>query len=392
MHNRFEVTSDSEFGISLYDIVQFIQDNWKRLLAAGIFGAILGFSGWFFLGTYEAKLILLNKSNTNTNGLDLVTWRIVQKSLPSLASQILANQNLPSDAKFVYRQMSDATWWSKGVVPIYAISRADMKDFAGTSKGLEAASNTISFINIYMDGDSNDSAINNARLVAKFIKSGSAYLQIKSLLNDYQAETTGMVADIQNQITVTEIELTFLRDRAKALEALQKRFPSNVGFNLQLFDFKEADVKYLPLPIQIIAVNNEIYQNTERLIRFNDRLKQIDLIKQFLDDALPVTKTELDGFLLSKSLLAVEDKLRKGLSPADIKNREALDKLRSQLLIIESRFANGLEVNNATASEKIGMLKASVLGLIVAEFLMLVFLLGRRLFNYVSKDGVSLLS
>jgi hypothetical protein len=86
MQNTPENNFDPESEISLSDIVEFIQESWKQLLAAGIVGAALGFGGWSFFGTYKAELILLNNTNTNTNtntyGLDLVTWRTLQKSLP----------------------------------------------------------------------------------------------------------------------------------------------------------------------------------------------------------------------------------------------------------------------------------------------------------------------
>ncbi len=245
MQNSTENNYDSESEISLSDIVEFVQDNWKQLIAAGIVGAVLGFGGWSFLGSYKAELILLN--NTNTYGLDLVTWRTLQKSLPNLASQMLADEKLSSETRAMYRQMDDAAWWSKGVVPTYAISKADVKDLAGISKGLDGASTTILALNIYTGGNSSDSSINNARLAAKFIKSGGAYLQVKSILNAYEGEVIGTAADIQNQITSTEIEQSYLSARVKSLEELLKRFPGNAGLNQQMIDIKDADAKYLPI-------------------------------------------------------------------------------------------------------------------------------------------------
>jgi len=218
-------------------------------------------------------------------------------------------------------------------------------------------------------------------LAARFVKSGGAYLQIKSILNAYEGEAIGTAANIQNQITTTEIEQTYLKERVKSLDDLHKRFPGNTGANQQVVDPKDSGAKYLPLTTQIIAVNNDINQNKERLIRLNDRLNQITLMKQFLVEALPLADTELDGILLSKSLLSIEDKLRKGLPAADIKNRQALDQLRSQLLTIETRFTKGLEANTAPVTKKTGMLKATAGGLAGFGFLMLVILLGRKVFS-----------
>ncbi len=88
---------------------------------------------------------------------------------------------------------------------------------------------------------------------------------------------------------------------------------------------------------------------------------------------------ELDGILLSKSLLTIEEKLRKNLAPSDIKSRQALDQLRAQLLTIEARFTKGLEANIAPTTKKTGMLKTTAAGIAIAGFLMLAFLLGRKL-------------
>jgi len=382
MQNATENNVDSESEISLSDIVEFIQDSWKQLIAAGIVGAALGFGGWSFFGSYKTELILLN--NTNTYGLDLVTWRTLQKSLPNLASQMLADEKLSSETRAMYRQMDDAAWWSKGVVPTYAISKADVKDLA-SSKGLDVASTTILALNIYTGGNSGDSAVNNARLAAKFIKSGSAYLQVKSILNAYEGGDIGAAADIQKEITTTEIEQAYLKDRVKSLDELYKRFPGNAGANQQVVDPKDSGAKYLPLTTQIIAVNNDINQNKESLIRLNDRLNQIALIKRFLVEASPLAETELDGILLSRSLLGIEEKLRKGLPADDVKNRQALDQLRSQLLTIEARFTKGLEANTAPVTKKTGMLKATAGGLVGVGFLMLVFLLGRKVLRNLKK-------
>jgi hypothetical protein len=299
---------------------------------------------------------------------------------------MLIDEKLSSDVKAMYRQMDDATWWSKSVVPTYAISKADVKDLASISKGLDAATTTILALNIYTGGGDSKSSINNARLAAKFIKSGGAYLQIKSLLNGYEGEAIGTVADIQNQITATEIEQTYLKERVKSLDELHKRFPGNAGANQQVVDPKDSGAKYLPITTQIIAVNNDINQNKERLIRLNYRLNQIALMKQFLVEALPLAETEFDGILLSKSLLSIEEKLRKGLPAADVKNRQALDQLRSQLLTIEARFTKGLEANTSPVTKKTGMLKATAGGLAGLAFLMLVILLGRKVLSNLKKN------
>jgi hypothetical protein len=374
---------DSESEITLADIVEFFQDGWKQLLAAGIIGAAIGFGGWSFFGTYKAELIL--KNNINAYGLDIVSWRILQKSLPSLAHQMYQVKS-STDANAIYRLMSDANWWSKNVVPTYAISKADAKDLAGISKDLEGASTTILNLTVISAGSSKIESIEAVRHATRFIKSGSAYLQIKSILNGYEGEVIGDVADIQNKITTVEIDQAYLKERVKSLDELHKRFPSNAAANQQVVDPKDSGAKYLPLTTQIIAINNDINQNKESLARLNDRLNQIALMKQFLVEALPLVDIELDGILLTKSLLSIEEKLRKGLPTIELKDRQALDQLRSQLLTIETRFTKGLEATTAPVSKKSGMIKAISGGVVGIGFLMLVVLLGRKVLSKPKRD------
>ena len=87
-------TDESDFNggaeISLLDIVNFLQSAWKKLAIAAVVGAILGFSNWYFLGSYNAELIL-----NNNGGTDLVGWRSLQKSLPNLADQMVDESKVP---------------------------------------------------------------------------------------------------------------------------------------------------------------------------------------------------------------------------------------------------------------------------------------------------------
>ena len=88
---------------------------------------------------------------------------------------------------------------------------------------------------------------------------------------------------------------------------------------------------------------------------------------------------EPNGLVLVKSLLAIEQDLRKGLAPDDLKSYLSLDQLRAQLLTIESRFTHGLEANALRNAIKTGRLKSIGGGVVIAGFLMLAFLLGKKL-------------
>ena len=43
---------DSDSEISLLDIVNFLADSWKKLVAAALAGALLGLGFWFLVASY----------------------------------------------------------------------------------------------------------------------------------------------------------------------------------------------------------------------------------------------------------------------------------------------------------------------------------------------------
>lgn len=379
---------ESVSEISLLDIVNFLQESWKKLAIAAIVGAALGLSGWFFLGSYQAEYVLLNNNN-NSYALDLVSWKTIQKSLPNLAAQIEEEGKAPENQTALYKTLANEQWWQKNVVPSYAISKSDTKDLAAISKDLDLASTTILSLTVKVDGPSKERAIENVRAAAIFLRTGSAYLQLRSILNSYETETISTVADLQKKITTTEIEMGYQMQRAKSLEDLHKRFPGGNNSSNQVVDPKDSGAKYLPLATQIIAVNNDINLSKEALQRYKDRLVQISQIKIFLEEATPLAEKIFDGLLLGDNLLAIETKLRAKLPKEDIKQQEVFDQLRTQLLSVKSRYTKSLDANTAPIANKKGMIKTTAGGLAGAFFLMLLVLLGQRVWLNVKSGGTN---
>ena len=380
--------AEQEGEISLLDIINFLQGAWKKLAAASIVGAVLGLAGWLTLGSYSAEYVLLNNNNNNSYALDLVSWKMLQKSLPNLAAQVVEENKAPQDQASLYRAMSNEQWWQKNVLPSYALSKADTKDLAGISKDLDAASTTILSLTLTASGSSKEQSIVNVRASAKFLRSGSAYLQIRSLLNGYESQTVSAVADVQQKITSTQIEMGYQQERVKSLEELHKRFPGGANISGQVVDPKDSGAKYLPLATQIVAVNNDINGSKEVLARLQKRLEQIGLIKAFIDQAIPLQDQTFDGLALDDQLLVIEGSLRSKLAKGDANGQELLDQLHSQLLAIQVRFTKGLEANTAPTASKKGMIKSTAGGLVAAFFLMLLALLGQRVWVSIKSGGV----
>ena len=401
MHKLTTQELENNSEISLIEIVQFGLGSWKKLAIAAAIGLVLGLGGWFFLGSYSAEYVLLNNTNTNTNtnisnsantnsyAIDLASWKALQKSLPNLAAQIANEGKAPEGHAQLYKSLSNVQWWQKNVVPSYIISKADTKELAGIGKDLEAASTTILSLTITAAGSTKEKSLENVMAAAEFLRTGSAYLQLNNMLNSYRSETISTVADLQKQIATTEVEMGYQVQRAKSLEDLHKRFPGSVNVGQQVVDPKDSGAKYLPLVTQIIAANSEINQSKENLIRLKDRLAQMALIKTFLEEALPLVEKTFDGLALADELLTVEAKWRAKVGNGDSKQREILNELHAQLLLVQVRFTNGLEANIAPTSKKTGsMIKSAAGGLAAAFFLVLLVLIGQKVWLNIKGNVV----
>ena len=384
MTNQDWGSIDQQDEISLLDIVNFLQGTWKKLVIAAIVGATLGLVGWFTLGAYSAEYVLLNNGT-----LDLVSWKMLQKSLSNLADQIIDENKAPQNQERLYKILSEDQWWQKNAVPSYALSKADAKDLAGIGKDLDGAASTILSITLTATGSSKEQSIDNVRSASKFLRTGGAYLQLRSLLNGYESQTISAAAEAQQKITTTQVEMGYQEERARQLEELHKRFPGGSAPAQQVVDAKDSSAKYLPLTTQIIAANNDINASKEALERQRKRLDQLSLVKTFLEQAIPLQDQTFDGLLLDKELLEIEGALRAKLAKDDSNGQAFLDDLHAQLLSIQVRYTKGLEANTApTSSGKKGMIKATAGGLFAAFFLMLLVLLGQRVWQTV-KSGAA---
>ena len=384
MASSDQITELDQREISLLYIVNFLKDSWKKLAIAAIAGGILGFVNWNFLVSYQAEYVLLN----DNYAFDLVSWKTLQKTLPNLAAQIEDEGKAPDGQGSLYKALENEQWWQKNVIPIYALSKAETKDLAAIGKDLDLSSTTtILGLTIRADGSSKEKSIENVRAAAKFLRTGSAYLQLRNILNSYETETTSTVADLQNRITTTEIEMGYQVQRSKSLEELYKRFPGGNNSSNQVFDPKDSSAKYLPIATQIIAVDADINLSKETLQRYKDRLTKITQLKIFLDEAMPLTEKIFDGIVLGDELLVVETKMRAKISKDDIKQQEVLDQLRAQLLSVKNRFTKNLGANTVPKSTKKGMIKSTAGGMAVAFSLIFLVLLGQRVRQTVTSGG-----
>jgi len=373
--------AEQEGEISLLDIVNFLTGAWKKLAAASILGAVLGLSGWFFLGSYNAELVL-----NNNGGTDIVGWRALQKMLPNLADQIIDESKVPEGQESLYRTLANSDWWQKNALATYGMSKADTKDLASTA-GLESAGTSIVSITLTAGGSTRDKAIENARGAKNFLLQGASYLAIKSMFSAQESQLISADAGISQKINAAQVELAYQQERLKSLETLAKRFPGEQRTVSQVVDPKDSGAKYLPISTQIIAANTDINGSKEALERLKDAQTQMAVLRTWVKQVSPLMSSSYDGIALTRQLLEQESQLRATLNPNDPKSLVFVDSLRSSLLANDVRFTKGFEMNTAPTASKKGMIKTTAGGLAGAFFLMLLVLLGQRVWASIKNGG-----
>jgi len=359
--------------ISLLDVMHFLSGAAKKLLIAAIVGAIVGLSGWLLLGKYTAELKL-----NNNGGIDLVAWRNLQKTLPNLAAQMVDGNTVPADQINIYRQMSEESWWKENLNPVYSINKNDLKEMVGQVGSDVTANNQILNFVVKASGDSQESALANIMCASNFIKGGASYITLQNWLTSLQMEMLGSDAEVQKKISATKIELQYQDHRLSTLESLLKRFPADAKLAQQVVDPKDSGAKYMPLSTQIVALNTDIANNKEALERLNDRMLQILVLKDFLQQALPLLKTQFDGIVLNDQLLDIEAAMRAKVDSQDLKGANYLNNLRVTLLANQAQFTIGLMQNSEPTVKKAGLLKFLFGGLLAGFLLMLLALGGQR--------------
>jgi hypothetical protein len=374
-------TEQIEGEISLLDVISFLEDAWKKLVISALAGAVIGFGFWFLLGSYRAEIIL-----NNSGGTDLVSWRSLQKSLPSLAEQMLGESKVPDDQKRMYQTLSSDEWWKKNTKATYAMSKAETKELASTA-GLELAGTSIIGFVLIASDLTKQGAIDRVLQAKNFLLQGASYLAIRNLLNSQESHLINAAANISKKVNSTQVELGYQQERLKSLEALAKRFPSEQKTISQIVDIKDSGAKYLPLSTQIIAANTDINASKEALERLKDAQTQMAVLKNWVEQAVPLVANNYDGLVLSKQLLAQETILRASIDPTDLNSLGFVDDLRSILLGINAKYAKGFESNTKPVVEKKGMLKSTAGGLAAAFFLMLIVLLCQRVLVSIKRAG-----
>lgn len=370
--NTKEIVSVSE--ISLIDIFNFLLISWKKLALSSLVGAVLGFGVWFIWGNYHAKLLLFSNK-----GIDIISLRALEQNLPRVASQIVERGLAPQDQLALYKSMSSQEWWRKTLTPNLRLTKSDIKDY-----GLDFGRSENKIFTMVIDGVaiSKKAAIKNAYDISQFIRNGGAYAAINEMFISQQMYLTSAEFDINAKMNELLIDLQYKEEKLKGLEALAKRFPSEVKVNSQIVDVKDPVAKYLPIGTQIVAANLEINTIVESISRLKDSKVELEIQKRWLELATPMLNGGFDGLQIIADLLKLESKIRTEIKKDASRDLVFINNLRISLLDIDNRFRNDLVNGGEINIETGGRIKLITVCMVITFLLMLVVLFSQKIWAF----------
>jgi len=377
--------------ISLKDLVDFVIRAWRTIAAGALVGMILSLMGGVMLSSFKAEAVVSNATATasvNASArftvseppINFVSWKHLQLALPELAARMLASNVVKSDEYAQYSRLSSQKWWNTNVQPVFPVSKNDSKLLPSVSKEFDgAAGSTILYFEISDSASDKDQAEKDLMTSINFMRSASIYWALRSLVRNLDADLQRSEAELLKSIGASEIELGYLVQKSLQYQTLRKSHPrSAVSAERQVVDVKDGGSKYLPLDTQMLAVDTEILSVKEGLTKMRDKVKQLNIMSEFREKALPAAEDHHDGFALGNVLLQIASELRVKLGSAGKVQYQALTELEFDIKSILVRFDKGLRISaKPSASRTRSFLTIGSLGFFAGAMLMLIFVLGR---------------
>lgn len=356
MNNLAKITANSDIQTDkvIKDLLTFLQFSWKYLIFAGIVGAILGFGWWFFLNQYKSNLLL-----TNNNAFTLIAWKKIEKFYPLLAREMLNQKAVPENYVPIYQQFSEQEWWNKNIAINFALTKIEAKEILSIKSAEDNLSDIISF-SIILSGHSKENLLEKSFIFHNFLSNAAAYISVREFLTKIETHVQTNTADLQNKIYSYKIALQYLKGKLNKLEQLQKRYPFDP--KITMIDPKENISKYLPLETQIVAVNVDIASTLESIEKINDKIYQLKIYKNFVDEAVKISINRYDGLAITDDFLKIQEKKYDMVSSSDLRAAEILSNIQIDLIGIKTKYKDLLRYEGLGSIKKNNRLIFSVVG------------------------------
>jgi hypothetical protein len=248
-----EINDLDEDEITFSDLMDYLQDSWRGLIAGAVLGAVLASGLVAAIAKYKAEIVLDNTEVIGNRSLSFTAWRLLSETLPLLANQLdeVANpqKHGPNEAAW----LASPQWWTKNVVPTYGLSKGDAKEFPALSDSLKDQYTTITNIKITYEHRDEAVALKRAQRTTDFIKNAALFSNLKSIMSLYGNESMATALNNNKALTAKQIELSYAQKRVDALQALINKQNFGHPQDKISIDIQNGQGRYLPLQTQLNA-------------------------------------------------------------------------------------------------------------------------------------------
>lgn len=360
-----EIEYLDEGEITFSDLMDYLQESWRGLMAGAVLGAVLASGLVYAIAKYKAEIVLDNIEVVGNRSLSFTGWRLLSETLPLLANQLDEVANPQKHGADEAAWLASPQWWTKNVVPTYGLSKGDAKEFPALSDTLKDQYTTITNIKITYENRDEAVALKRAHRTADFIKNSALFTSLKSQVGIYLNESMATALNNSKALKAKQIELSYAQKRVEALQALIGK--QNIG-NPQdkiSIDIQNGQGRYLPLQTQLNAELIGLDEIELELGKLDDQRVQNEVLEKFAHQAKVLVENAppLDGQALLSELLKLGQQLSANTPSDDLIRSSIALRIHSDLITTQMRFSSQMPVISSTVNKSPPVLQALAGGL-----------------------------
>lgn len=383
-----EITYLDEDEITFADLMSYLQDSWRGLIAGAVLGAVLASGAVTAIAKYKAEIVLDNIEVIGNRSLSFTAWRVLSETLPLLANQLDEVANPQKHGPDGAAWLGSPQWWTKNVVPTYGLSKGDAKEFPALADSLKDQYTTITNFKITYEDRDEAVALKRAQRTVDFIKNAALFSNLKSMVAGYGNETMAMTLGNDKALTAKQIELGYAQKRVNALQTLignQNIERPQEKINI---DIQNGQGRYLPLQTQLNAELIGLDDIGFEISKLNDQRAQNEVLENFASHAKTLVENAppLDGEPLLNELLKLEQQLSAKVPADDLVRHSIAMRIHSDLITTKMRFSSQMPVISSTVNKSPPLLQALAGGLFGGVLLAAVTTLFMRKYRSYQKE------
>jgi hypothetical protein len=329
-----ETQSVSDDEISLTEIIDFFAEHLKDILLCSLIGAVIGACYLWINSTYVNTIVIRNDF-----GADIALIRKLSQDLPLYAKE-------KEELDDFYKKIANEKFWIKNLKPVFSITKEDLKEIKEKLTDKVETGASINRLELTYQGKDKSKNTIDTEEVFNFLKTTFLRIKIKELFENYKLELQVGKLGIDKKIIEIKNEISYLKIRAKNLEELKNRFPSNQSASInQVLDPKDSASKYLPVSTQLVAIYSELNNLDEQLKRNQDNTDAYEVKEKIYTKFESVNneeKSEIDKLKIIFNTLNEESKNLERSSGYKLSTAIALRNLANDvnniLLIDKNKF------------------------------------------------------